>query len=251
MVNWSVNASAVLFVSADAALPVKLSALDVILNSNSPVWNFKLPVTLGSGIKNVPSTLPLAFVISWLPATGVDASEKLELDGVTWAFTFTLSKKVNTFVFGLNSVPTKEILRVRTTGINALLITRNPCDSLSTCSITSVLTPDLFCIPLRVRISLTTSWPWAFVPITALTCCAPVHCVCHAFHIVPNWFWFASKTASKFPSTLTTNSGATSVSNHSSESGVIAICPTHSWDKSGATFSTLEAKGFEAKTSSV
>ena len=62
-------------------------------------------------------------------------------------------------MFGLNSVPTKEILRERTTGIIALLITRNPCDSLSTCSITSVLTPVLFDTPLLVRIPLSTNLP--------------------------------------------------------------------------------------------
>ena len=74
--NLSVILSAVEFVSTDASVPFKFLELDVSLNCNSPVLNCKFPVTFGSGMRKVPSTLPVGSVISLLPATGVATSEK-------------------------------------------------------------------------------------------------------------------------------------------------------------------------------
>lgn len=52
-------------------------------------------------MRNDPSTLPVASVISLLAATGVATSEKDELAGVTCALTSTLSKNAYILVLGL------------------------------------------------------------------------------------------------------------------------------------------------------
>ena len=87
--------------SADASDPVRFLELEVSLNCISPVLNCKLPAIFGSGIRKVPSTLPVASVINLLPAIGVATSEKDELVGVTCALTSTLSKNAYSLVLGL------------------------------------------------------------------------------------------------------------------------------------------------------
>ena len=61
---------------------VVLSELEVSLNCTSPVENLGLPEIYGSGIVNVPSTLPFVAEINGLPATIVESLEN-PLDGVT------------------------------------------------------------------------------------------------------------------------------------------------------------------------
>ena len=56
-----------------SVLTTPLYSLEVSLNSISHVLQVGLPSTFGSGIANVPSTLPVAVVIKTLPATGVEA----------------------------------------------------------------------------------------------------------------------------------------------------------------------------------
>ena len=77
----------------------------------------------------------------------------------------------------------------------------------------------------------------------------PLHWVSHAFQTVPIGFAeFAATTASKLPSTLTINAGATSVSNHSSPSGDKNIEPTQENFINGWTFSNVVANKFSVMT---
>ena len=62
--------------------------------------------------------------------------------------------------------------------------------------------------------------PLVNLPPTLCVDTTPLHCVSQAFQTVPKLFLLAATTASKLPSTIIINVGATSVSNHSSPLGV-------------------------------
>ncbi len=70
--------------------------------------------------------------------------------------------------------------------------------------------------------------PLVNLPATLCVDTTPLHCVSQAFQTVHKLFALAATTASKLPSTFTSNVGATSVSNHSSPLGVKLILPTYS-----------------------
>ena len=76
----------------------------------------------------------------------------------------------------------------------------------------------------------------------------PLHCVCHAFHTVPNAFAFCAITVSKLPSLLIIKSGILVVSNHSSPDGDSLQIPAHANESTGFRFSIRVAYGCSTAT---
>ena len=96
----------------------------------------------GSGILKTPEILPAADV------TRLSPSEPLV--GVTRELTLFLSKNAYTLVRGFIPVTVNVIFLARQNGIRARDTIRSPCDSVSICGTTEVLTPVLLLLPCSV-----------------------------------------------------------------------------------------------------
>ena len=158
---------------------------------------------------------------------------------------------------GLKHSPVTVIVLGLINGINALAITLLPWDSSSIFSTTCVFTPVLTKSVLVVVVVLTDISFWTLptcdVNLSSWVSTTPLHWVCHAFQTVPRTPLFLKPfcIVLKLPSTFIINAGTSSVSNHSSPSGLNESLPTHWWIRYVWTFSTLVAYGWFIKDSSV
>src|SRR5210317_444470 len=166
-----------------------------------------------------------------------------------------LSKNGYTLVFGFILVAPNVIVLLLTNGTNATLTILSPIEFLTTCGTNLCLTPVLVCETVRsvvISVLLKTLLPLLKLPVTSLLVTslgAPVQKSCQSFHTVPISTPFNASLpkfetkVSKPPTLLITNSGALSVSFHSSLGGVKATDPDHVNTSNGLTFKVLLANG--------
>ena len=162
-------------------------------------------------------------------------------------------------MFGFILVAANDTVLLLIKGTNATLTTLSPIEFLTTCGTNLCLKPVLVwltVVAVSISVLLKTRLPLLKFPDVSLLLTSlgvPVQKSCQSFQIVPISTPFKAAfpkpetNVSKPPWLFITNSGALSVSFHSSVGGVKSTLPTHVNTSNGFTLTLLLANGWLIK----